>query len=71
MSFYHNNGGVLLTSTLENRFELAVHQDISVTPDRGSEVCIERDVEGIMTVLGDIQHSGTEILGTLGGFERQ
>lgn len=62
-------GSFLLTSTLENRFKLAVHQNVSVTPDRGGEVCIERDAEGIMAVLGDIQHSGTEILGTLCGFK--
>ena len=60
-----------LTSTLKNRFELAMHQDISVTPNRGGEVCVKRDAKGVVTIFGDIQHSGTEIFGTLGGFEGQ
>lgn len=71
ISFNQNNGSTLRTSTLENRLELTVHQDVSITANRRGEVCIERDVEGVMTVFGDIQHSGTEVLGALGGLEGQ
>lgn len=51
-----------LVTTLENRIQLPMDKDISVATDGRSEVGVERDVQSVVTVLGDIEHTGTEVL---------
>lgn len=51
-----------LVTTLENRIQLPMDKDISVATDGRSEVGVERDVQSVVTVLGDIKHTGTEVL---------
>ena len=57
-----------LTTTLENGIELTVNQDVRIATDRRGEVGVEWDVKGVVTVLGNVEHARTEILGTRGGF---
>lgn len=34
---------------------------VGVSSDRGREVSVQRDVEGVVRVLGDVEHSSTEV----------
>jgi hypothetical protein len=62
---------LIRTSALQDRFELTVDKDISISSDRRGEMRIERNVQSIMLIFCNIQHSSAEIFGTMGGFERE
>ena len=42
-------------------------QDIRITTNGRCEVSVDRNVQGIVIIFGDIEHSGTEVLRTRGG----
>ena len=46
-----------------------MNKDIGVSTDGGREVGVKRDIQGVVAVLGDIEHTSTEVLGTLKSLE--
>ena len=53
-----------LTTTLEDSVELTVNQDIRVAADWGGEVRVERNIESVVAVLGNVEHTRAEVLRT-------
>lgn len=52
-------------TTEQNGLQLTVHHDVGVPPDRTREMSVQRKVESVVVVLGDVEHAGTEVLGAL------
>lgn len=40
-------------------------EDVGVATDRGGEVRVERQVERVVVVLGDVEHARAEVLGAV------
>lgn len=55
-------GAEMLTTGNENRFQLAMDDDIGIASQGACEVGVQRHVQGIVTILRDVQHSSAEIL---------
>ena len=47
-----------------------MHDNIGVTSDRRREVRVQRRVQRIVAVLGDIEHAGAEVLRGVHGLVR-
>lgn len=62
--------GTRVLTSEKHGLELAMDHDIGVTTDRRREVRVEREVESVVLVLGDIEHSRAEVLGSLHGLGR-
>jgi hypothetical protein len=60
-----------VTAAEDGRLELTMDKHIRVPTDRRSEVRIEGDIESIVLVLGNIQHSSAEVLRTWRSFGQQ
>ena len=52
---------------LDRVIELTVDEDVGVTTDRGREVRVHWYAERVMSILRDVKHASTEVLGTLRG----
>ena len=50
---------------LQDSVELPMHQYISITADRRRKVGVHGDIESIVSVLGDVEHAGAEVLRAL------
>jgi hypothetical protein len=57
----------LTLSDTQDGIELTVNEYIGITADRRCKVRVEGRVEGIMLVLGDIEHTSAEVFGALHG----
>ena len=61
------HGELRFSTSLKDGVQLTVDEDISITTDGGSEVGVERDVQSVVAVLGDVDHTSAEVFGTRSG----
>ena len=54
-------------SGTQDGIELTVNEHVRIAADRGRKVRVERRVECIMLVLGDVEHTSAEVLSALHG----
>lgn len=59
------------TGPLKNKFKLSMNYNVCVAADGRREVRVQRRVQRIMTVFGNVEHACAEVLSAVGRFEAE